>query len=80
MGKDKYSIYQDENSLEERALSFLRENFKENKFLYNLDLLKGKIEEINYLLKKHYILERGETVSSFCYQLDKKGERIILGL
>ncbi len=43
----------------------------------NLDILKGNIHEINYLVREGYLVEKGDTVGSFHYELTNKGKCFI---
>ncbi|MCX6749856.1 MAG: hypothetical protein NTZ83_00180 [Candidatus Pacearchaeota archaeon] len=59
-------------SLEERAKRLLKSKITGNykKIGYDpLDIknLKENPNEIDYLVEKRYIIERGDTVGSFCY-------------
>ena len=59
------------NDLEFRAKYLLKTKIK-GKDKINLDILKGNIHEINYLVREGYLVEKGDTVGSFHYELTKK--------
>jgi|GEM_PF-7048945 len=67
----------DGKMLEEKSKEFLTVNFSTNKTLFNLDVLKGKMSELNYLLSKGYLIEIGETVDSLHYEITLKGKEFL---
>jgi len=64
------------NDLEFRAKYLLKTKIK-GKDKINLDILKGNIHEINYLVREGYLVEKGDTVGSFHYELTNKGNCFI---
>lgn len=64
------------NDLEFRAKYLLKTKIK-GKDKINLDILKGNIHEINYLVREGYLVEKGDTVGSFHYELTNKGKCFI---
>lgn len=70
------SIDCDKKGLEFRAKDLLKTKINGDAKI-NLDILKGNIHEINYLVKEGYLAEKGNTVGSFHYELTNKGKDFI---
>ncbi len=70
---------EEENNLEEKSkeLLNLRDVTGNEIYLSNIKPLEDYILSINYLIKKHYIIEVGSTVKDFHYELTSKGKQWI---
>jgi predicted Mrr-cat superfamily restriction endonuclease len=66
-----------ENNLEEKSKEFLKGkiiNLKRTSFkLSDVEKLDEQILKIDYLVKNQYIIESGETVKNFHYEITNNG-------
>ncbi len=63
--------------LENLSRTFLLDNFSDKNKLFDLTVLKNKMDEFDYLIKKQYIIERGDTVGTLHYEISQKGKRFM---
>lgn len=66
------------NNLENLSRTFLLNNFSDKNELFDLTVLKEKMYEFDYLIKKQYIIERGDTVGTLHYEISQEGKRFML--
>ena len=66
-----------EDTLEEKSKEFLKEkiiNLKKTSFnLSDVEKLDEQILKINYLVKNQYIIESGDTIKDFYYEITNNG-------